>query len=215
MSEEQQRHIFEEFSQADGSITRQYGGTGLGLAICKSLVRMMGGALWVESEPGRGSAFHFTLRLRQGADIGQETEASADFPDDTPPLPPLHILLAEDNDINQEIAAEILKSLGATLRMAANGAEALHLFEAEPFDLILMDIQMPIMDGLTATRLIRTSPHPAAMSIPIIAMTANAISGDRERGLAAGMNEYVTKPINITELKRTLAAWSDKNGRRS
>ncbi len=204
ISKEAQAGIFESFSQVDGSTTRKYGGTGLGLAISLSLVRMMGGDLTVQSEPGQGSTFSFTVLLRPA------TSAPAAVPAENAaaerPLPPLRVLLAEDNEINQEIAIGILSGMGVTVSVAPNGEEAVRLVGEAPFDLVLMDIQMPIMDGLTAARRIRESNLPAA-GIPIIAMTANAMSGDREKSLAAGMNAHITKPLNINELRDVLLTW--------
>ncbi|MCL1986269.1 MAG: ATP-binding protein [Betaproteobacteria bacterium] len=198
--------IFESFAQADGSNTRQYGGTGLGLAICKLLSQMMGGDIWVESAPGKGSTFYFTILTRCGNAMELEADRNASR-DVLPPLPSLHVLLAEDNEINQEIAQEILNDMGVSVTIAQNGEKAVHLWQEESFDLILMDIQMPVMDGLSATRAIRDSNVPRAQRIPIIAMTANAMSGDREKSLAAGMNDHITKPLDIRELHNVLMLW--------
>ena len=208
MSREQLEQIFEEFSQADVSVTRHYGGTGLGLSISRSLVEMMGGRIWVESELDRGSIFYFTVKVQCGQEEALSSSEKGGELDETPPPPGLRILLAEDNQINQLIAQEILKQMEAEVTVAGNGAEALRLFEREHFDLILMDIQMPVMDGLSATKRIRESGTKGA-AIPIIAMTAHAIQGDREKSLAAGMNEHITKPIDVAELKRTLRKWGN------
>ncbi|MDR2503823.1 MAG: response regulator [Deltaproteobacteria bacterium] len=196
--------IFDAFSQADGSTTRKYGGTGLGLSICRSLSRMMGGDIWVESEAGRGSAFYFTVRVEPGV---QELPQGAAEAEDEASLPPLRVLLVEDNEINQEIALGIMEGLGVSAAVVNNGQEALSAWQKEPFDLILMDIQMPVMDGLTAARAIRAQGVPRAGSIPIIAMTANAMSGDREKSLEAGMNAHITKPLDAGELRRVLLHW--------
>ncbi|MCL1889792.1 MAG: ATP-binding protein [Desulfovibrionaceae bacterium] len=204
ISSEARSHIFEAFSQADGSTTRKYGGTGLGLTICKSLSRLMGGDIWVESEMGRGSAFYFTVRVSPGSRENLE-EAEA-MPEESL-LPPMHVLLVEDNEINQEIAMGVLEGMGVSAKVASNGAEAVKVWQSEKFDLILMDIQMPIMDGLAAARAIRAETAPRARDIPIIAMTANAMSGDREKSLEAGMDAHITKPLDARELHDTLLYW--------
>ncbi len=204
IAHEDQGGIFDSFSQADGSTTRKYGGTGLGLTISRSLARMMGGDMWVESEPGNGSAFHFTVQAKVG---NAEKIKKAEGPEPDMPLPSLRILLAEDNEINQEIATEILRGLGMESTVAKNGAEAVELWEKGDFDLILMDVQMPIMDGLTAARNIRAKSDPRAQSVPIIALTANAMGEDREKSLDAGMNDHLTKPLNVNELRSALAMW--------
>ncbi|MDR2487998.1 MAG: response regulator [Desulfovibrio sp.] len=209
MSEQEQERIFESFSQADGSTTRKYGGTGLGLAICKSLVQMMGGDIWVSSAPGAGSTFFFTVLMQLGSPDELEKSASRNaVSEDLPALPHLHVLLVEDNEINQEIAVEILQSMGASVVVAGNGEEAVRIWETQRFDIILMDIQMPIMDGLAATRQIRAGQGQRARTIPIIAMTANAMTGDKERSLDAGMNAHITKPLNVEELREALLYWS-------
>ncbi len=207
MSEKAQKHIFESFAQADGSTTRKYGGTGLGLAICKSLANMLGGDIWVESKQGLGSEFFFTIttKLGENSDL-QEDEENLDI-DRKVTLPNLNILVAEDNEINQMIALEILQGMGVTVTMVSNGAEAVAMWESGSFDLILMDIQMPVMDGLTAAKTIRANPVPGSATVPILAMTANAMSGDKEKSLEAGMNDHITKPIDVDELYKALAYW--------
>ena len=208
---DKQKSVFEPFEQADGSITRKFGGTGLGLAIVARLVELMGGRIWVESpwqKPGSaewvsGSAFRFHIRLvaarpAEPAAVGQPVEPVA-------PARPLRILLAEDNAVNRRLAEILLKKQGHSAAAAENGRLAVHLFESEPFDLILMDVQMPEMDGLEATSAIRKrEQETGARRIPIIALTAHAMSRDRDRCLAAGMDGYITKPIRPEELYRTI-----------
>ncbi|MEC5386116.1 PAS domain S-box protein [Uliginosibacterium sp. H3] len=191
--------IFESFSQADTSTTRRYGGTGLGLAICRRLVAGMGGQIWVDSEPGRGSTFFFSVVL----DLASEEEEAASLALLRTPqaMRPLHLLLAEDNPVNQTLAVRMLNSMGHSVELVENGQECIDKLRAHganlpAFDAVLMDLQMPIMGGLEACSLIRAheKQHEEA-HMPIIAMTAHALRGDRERCFEAGMDGYVTKPV--------------------
>jgi signal transduction histidine kinase/CheY-like chemotaxis protein len=186
-----QATIFDAFEQADGSTTRQYGGTGLGLTICARLVALMNGRIWVESEPGRGSIFHFTAPFA----LASEAPPSAATPCEQHDQP-LDILLAEDNPVNQRLALRLLERRGHRVTLAGNGQDAVELARTRRFDIVLMDVQMPLMDGLEAARQLRAFDR----SIPILAMTAHAMDGDRERCLAAGMNAYTSKPIRPEEL---------------
>ncbi len=203
---EDQQNIFDSFAQADGSTTRKYGGTGLGLTISKSLVHLLGGEIWVESALHQGSTFSFTIKAIEGFEDDLEDEKETPQTSNYT-IPGLKILLVEDNEINQEIAIEVLSSMGATVVLANHGAEAVSIWEKQDVDLILMDIQMPIMDGLTATKEIRKSLKDRSHSVPIIAMTAHAMTGDKEKSLQAGMNDHITKPLNIDELYNVLLFW--------
>ncbi len=209
MSSEQIERLFQAFSQADSSITRRYGGTGLGLSISKSLIEMMGGEIRVESTPGQGSTFSFTVLLGiPEAPPPLITRASRENSANISAcLSGRKVLLVEDNDINRELAIELLSGLGIKVEVAENGREGVERVFSEPFDLVIMDVQMPEMDGLTATRLIRANGRFA--SLPIIAMTANAMTGDREITLAAGMNDYLAKPIMPEKLTELLIKWLD------
>ena len=194
--------IFEAFTQADGSTARRYGGTGLGLTISRRLALRMGGHLWAESVPGQGSTFHFTARL--GIPQSMQTAENALRPASSraageEPLS-LRILLAEDNPVNQVLAARLLEKHGHRVAVARNGREALAQIEAQSFDLVLMDVQMPELDGLEATAAIREKEKTTGTHLPIVAMTAHAMQGDQERCLAAGMDGYVSKPIDINQL---------------
>jgi|GEM_PF-2743406 len=204
LTPEQAGKLFTPFTQADSSTTRHFGGTGLGLAISKSLCELMGGSVTVASEYGKGSRFSFILPL--GLAGIEDLEGVTVTKDEQPPaLGGKKLLLAEDNLINQEIALSLLEKTGATVKVVDNGQEALVAVQKEQFDLILMDIQMPVMDGLTATRAIRELS--VGKTVPIIAMTANAMEGDKEKTRDAGMNGHVAKPIDIADLYATLHRW--------
>jgi CheY-like chemotaxis protein len=198
ISPEKLKMIFSPFTQADSSTTRQYGGTGLGLTITARLVALMRGKIWVESEPGSGSTFHFTCWLgTKGSDSAVVNPKEPLVPDkELPIIKPLRILLAEDNLVNQKLATMVLEKTGHSVLVANNGLETVEKHGSGDFDLILMDVQMPEMDGLEATRLIRKSEQGTGRRIPIIAMTASAFKKDKEVCLAAGMDAYVSKPIS-------------------
>ncbi|MGE0684957.1 MAG: ATP-binding protein, partial [Candidatus Binatia bacterium] len=224
--------IFDAFAQADGSTTRKFGGTGLGLTISRKLTELMGGRIWAESIVGQGSTFHFAVRFQTGpsASLRQPETANALSPAQSAEPGEMsglsRILLVEDNAVNQKLAVRLLEKLGYQAIVAANGKAALVAFEQSgPFAAVLMDCQMPEMDGFEATQAIRVreatvdptlrgsegqaldSQTLNARRIPIIAMTANAMPGDRERCVAAGMDDYLSKPINPTELKAMLDRW--------
>ena len=205
--------IFESFNQADASTTRHYGGTGLGLTISRCLVGMMDGRLWVESQLGVGSRFHFTVRLiLQGVKmpIVDPLVTGYTLRDRGDCLRGLRILLAEDNRVNQKIAIRLLEKRGHHPVLAATGKEALEALARASFDLVLMDVHMPDMDGIEATMAIREKEKTTGLHQPIIAMTALAMKGDRERCLAAGMDGYLSKPIDLQQLENVLAAYSDR-----
>jgi CheY-like chemotaxis protein len=227
LTREQKDRLFTVFEQADGSIARKYGGTGLGLAISKNIVELMGGRIWVESEPKKGSDFAFEITVEQGkARPGEEAEtgktaggyrpetggAEADISDRAGEaaraFTDKNILLAEDVEINREIVISLLEDTGVTIECAENGAIALKMFAADPsrYDLILMDIHMPEMDGYESTRKIREFERGKAVfrAVPIIAMTANVFKEDVEKCLAAGMNDHLGKPIDFDEFLKIL-----------
>jgi PAS domain S-box-containing protein len=196
--------IFDAFAQADGSTTRTHGGTGLGLAIASQLAVRMGGRMWVESVEGTGTTFHFTTLLLISIS-GSAPAAPVEAPGIVRAAHPLRILLAEDNVINSALATGILEKRGHSMFVAVNGREAVEAAAREAFDLILMDVQMPEMDGFEATRCIRASDLPTGRRTPIVAMTAHAMAGDRERCLAAEMDDYLSKPLNKSELLALIA----------
>ena len=211
--------LFSPFVQADGSTTRKYGGTGLGLAICKQLVEMMEGSIGVDSREGRGSTFWFTAVFEIGPaeTAGEQRQDRGRAPRQiTGQIKPnARILVAEDNATNREVVLAQLYKLGYRADAVSNGAEAIQALlrgtdhPQEGYDLVLMDCQMPVMDGFEATRHIRASVHPG---IPIVAVTADAMSGDRDRCLSKGMNDYISKPVDLVRLDEVLAKWLPASG---
>lgn len=206
----QQRHLFQAFSQADSSVTRSYGGTGLGLVISKQLVEQMGGAIRLKSQPGQGSSFIFTVILGV-TDIPVPEQSHTDTQDNVAfqKLSGARILLVEDNEINRMVAQELLEKMGIRVDSAEHGAEALGKLELNSYDGILMDVQMPVMDGYQATR--RLKDIAALKSLPVIAMTANAMQEDRQKCLQAGMVDYIRKPILPLTLYQVLSKWIKPN----
>jgi len=198
--------IFEAFTQADGSMTRRYEGTGLGLAISSQLAALMGGRMWLESVPGEGSAFHFTVRCGRAGDAetcAESTERPAAASGAAPGR--LRVLIAEDNAINRRVVTTMLENAGHEVLVVANGEDAVEAVRREAPDLVLMDVQMPVMDGLEATAQIRLAERIAGRRrVPVVALTAHAVRGDRETCLRAGMDEYLSKPVRAEELLAAL-----------
>ena len=201
INEEQQSRLFQPFSQAEASTARMFGGTGLGLAICKRLAGLMGGSIGVESRPGSGSRFWFTIRV--GASLAAPSRPAALSGAAPGSIASFHLLLVEDNPINQKVALLMLHKLGYRVDVANNGFEALKAVASTRYDLILMDCVMPEMDGFEATRRLRNAGGRAS-EVPIVAMTANAFADDRKACLAAGMNDFLSKPVRQTELAAKL-----------
>ena len=205
--------LFDRFEQADGSMSRRYGGTGLGLAISRQLAQLMGGSVTAESRVREGSTFRIALKLSLADQAAQRNPLNAvgTNPASAQVLAGLRVLLAEDNVFNQKVALATLDRLGCRVDTVANGAEALRMATDFPYDVILMDCQMPEMDGFTATGHIRRLGG-AAGDTPIVALTAHALMGDKERCLAAGMNDYLTKPFRTGELRDKLLLWAGRPG---
>jgi len=207
-----QQAIFESFLQADATVTRKHGGTGLGLAISKLLVDLMQGRIHLQSKEGKGSTFTFTAVFEPGDPECVKDQEQQISLQDLPELPHLNILLADDNSLNRKLAATILKERGHDVTSVENGHDAIALLKAGKFDLVLMDVQMPVMDGITATRIIR-DPNSGVLApdIPVIALTAHALKGDKERFLEAGMNAYLSKPISIVKFMQVIAETFTQN----
>ena len=194
--------IFEAFEQVDNSTARKYGGTGLGLAISRQLVGMMAGRIWVNSTTGQGSVFHFTCEFAMDCSVAPL--AAASMPQTWSRS--LRVLLAEDNLVNQRLATRLLEKRGHTVLAVSNGQEAVDAIGRSVFDVVIMDVQMPVMDGLTATRRIRLNEKSRGLRIPILALTARALKEDRDICAAAGMDGYLSKPIQTEDLMRLLEA---------
>ena len=207
IAEDAQRKLFKSFTQADGSTTRKYGGTGLGLAIVRQLVTMMHGQLGVDSVPGKGSCFWFEI----GFEVLDQPQVVAEHPEQMNAIANVtgRVLLVEDNPVNQEVAKKMLEKIGLEYELAANGQEAIELLLSnDSFNLVLMDCQMPVKDGYEATGEIRAlEMQDKIRHIPVIAMTANAMEGDREKCLSAGMDDYLPKPVKMTEMKKVIGRW--------
>jgi CheY-like chemotaxis protein/two-component sensor histidine kinase len=214
ISPEQQSHLFTSFQQAESDISRKFGGTGLGLVICKRIVELMGGRIWIESELGKGASFIFEIKLIRVA-AKTDNEKISGLAGDVALLEEIIsfkgccLLLAEDIEINREIVISLLEQTEIVIECAVNGVEALEMFSSSPekYDLILMDMQMPQMDGLEATQRIRDIDLPKAKEIPIIAMTANVFKEDIEKCFKAGMNAHIGKPLILSEMMDILGRY--------
>ena len=203
ISAERLERMFDAFQQADSSISRRYGGTGLGLPIARTLAERMGGTLRAQSEEGRGSVF--TLEIPLAIDQHSVPAIAANAEGKASAGNGRHVLLVEDNPVNRTVVEAMLRSLGFEVSLATDGAEAIRSAESLIFTAILMDCRLPLIDGYEATRQIRHLPGCA--DLPIIALTANALQGDRELCLAAGMNDYLAKPFKRTDLQQILQRW--------
>jgi len=209
-----QQKIFDAFSQADSSMARRHEGTGLGLAISKQLVEMMGGNIGMESTPGKGSLFWFTVRLKRAHAIAKqkaEDETQGKVMESRFSNQQLRVLLAEDNPVNQEVGRLILEGLDCLVEVVDDGRHAVEELFSEQYDLVFMDCQMPDMDGYEATKMIRQREAKIGGEIrrvPIIALTAHAMEGDREHCIEAGMDDYITKPFNAAQIGAIIQKWT-------
>ena len=211
LSKAQQKKIFEAYSQASASTTRKSGGTGLGLTISRKIIHSMGGELAVESEEGKGATFYFTITLKEAPASAVETEVLpeefAEIPVEKPavetPVRELQVLVAEDNPINQKLIQVVLKKMGLKVTLADNGEKAVEARRANHYDMIFMDIQMPVMGGVEATHeILAYEKEQGIPHIPIIALTANALSGDKEKYMNEGMDDYTTKPLDVKSIEK-------------
>lgn len=228
IAQEAQARIFEHFAQADGSTSRRFGGTGLGLTICRQLIEMMGGRIDVESQPGQGACFTVTLTLGMAespdipiGDCGDQStrrQVAPPPPDGEPPVARLRgkVLLAEDNESNQIVARTHLERFGLQVLLVGNGQQALEVLDSERFDLVLMDCQMPVVDGFAACTELRERERRSGLPrVPVVALTANAMRDDRARCLAAGMDDYLAKPYRGDEMLAVLERWLPRERRKS
>jgi len=204
----QQKKLFQPFSQANLSINQQFGGSGLGLSIAQRIIQQMSGSITVDSTPEQGSTFHFVLKLEKAA---AQTPPLAPMTSRLAPAHDTHILLVDDDPINQQVSMTILEHLGYSADLATNGVEALELYQKRAYDLILMDTQMPVMDGCQATRHIRELESDHTVSVPIIAFTAQHSDAERQRCLNAGMNDFLSKPVHTYQLQHQLQRWTQSS----
>ena len=209
ISREYQQHLFDPYTQANASISRRFGGTGLGLSICKRIAELMHGVLWCESELGKGSTFHLCIPCHPARNVYCPTEHSVALPVPLEGAEACSILVAEDNEINVEVLRAMLRQLGFECDVAPNGKEALRMAMETPYDIVLMDVNMPVMDGLTATREMRNKlpQHADKKNLPIIALTAATLPDNIAEIINAGMNDHIAKPFSMEILRKKLAAW--------
>jgi CheY-like chemotaxis protein len=199
-------HLFDMFDAQDPTMAKDHADTGLGLAVCKRLADAMGGHLWAESEVGRGSRLHFELPTQSTTMPPLEGH-----PATSGLVPNVRVLLVEDNPINQRVAAKLLERIGVHPDLASNGHEALAALRQKDYDVVLMDVQMPVLDGLSTTKALRAG-EPAGSHVQVIAMTAHAMPGDREQCLLAGMDDYIAKPVRLEELSEAVAKATRRAG---
>ena len=209
ISREYQQHLFDPYTQANASISRRFGGTGLGLSICKRIAELMHGVLWCESELGKGTTFHLCIPCMPARNVYCPADHSSALPEPLEGAEACSILVAEDNEINVEVLRAMLRQLGFECDIAPNGKEALRMAMETPYDIVLMDVNMPVMDGLAATREIRRklAQNDDKKNLPIIALTAAILPDNIAEIINAGMNDHIAKPFSMEVLRKKLASW--------